>query len=388
MNRNLDATVLRYVGFGLLFLSVAVGLYLVRGALPLFLFAGFIAYALEPVLQKLERNGRSRRSAVGFVFAIYVLISLIFLSLLATAFQQGLTLADKIPTYNQKVTELVQNNRRKLDDSKLPLAVKASINDAINGGMKRISAEVPSIATGVAAAGVTGVGGFLLKLFLLNLIALGVMLEAQTIRGRLMMLVPPLYRRDIAELSLSINELLGRYVRGQLIVCGTFGVLCTVAFEILGRIYGMQYPLVLGAIAALIYIIPYIGLASITAISVLTAYLTAREPIPCALAVLGCCIVFNLFVDYGLAPRVLGKGVGLHPLMVIFAILCGLQVAGPLGTIFAVPVFAALRVIAIYIFPQLAAPLPIESPAATAETQPHSVVSESGKRLAEAESSV
>jgi predicted PurR-regulated permease PerM len=149
----------------------------------------------------------------------------------------------------------------------------------------------------------------------------------------------------------------------------------------------MQYPLVLGGMAALIYIIPYIGLAVIIVISVLTAYLTTQS-VACAAAVLGCCVVFNLFIDYGLAPRVLGKGVGLHPLMVIFAILCGLHLAGPLGTIFAVPVFAALRVIAIYIFPQLAAPLPEESPAATAENQPHSAVSESGKRLAEAESSL
>jgi predicted PurR-regulated permease PerM len=71
-----------------------------------------------------------------------------------------------------------------------------------------------------------------------------------------------------------------------------------------------------------------------------------------------CCIVFNLIVDYGIAPRVLGKGVGLHPLMVIFAFLCGFQLGGPLGTVVAVPVFASLRVIAIYLFPQLAAPLP------------------------------
>jgi predicted PurR-regulated permease PerM len=49
------------------------------------------------------------------------------------------------------------------------------------------------------------------------------MMEMNLLRGRLLMLVPPLYRRDVTEIGQEINEVLGRYVRGQLIVCSTFG---------------------------------------------------------------------------------------------------------------------------------------------------------------------
>jgi predicted PurR-regulated permease PerM len=387
MNKTLDTVILRYVGFGLLFLSVAVGLYMVRGALPVFVIGGVIAYALEPVLQKLEKRGYSRRGAVGVVFGFYILIGLVFLTLLATAFQQGLSLVSNIPAYNEQFTTMVQVNRRKLDESKLPQAVKESINDAIDNGLKTAGGRAPAIATTVATTGVTGVGAFLLKLFLLNLIALGLMLEAQAIRGRLMMLVPPLYRRDVTELSLSINELLGRYVRGQLIVCGTYGALCTVAFETLSRVYGMQYPLVLGAMAATLYILPYFGPFVIFTSAGLAAYFTSEQPVPCAVAAVLSCIILNLIVDYGVAPRVLGRGVGLHPLMVIFALVCGFELGGPLGTVVAVPIFASLRVIAIYLFPQLAAPLPDESPAATGQDSSRGALSESGKRVADAEAS-
>ncbi len=387
MTKTLDSVVLRYVGFGLLFLGAALLIYLVRGALPVFIVGGVIAYALEPVLQRLEKRGRSRRSAVGFVFAVYLLISLILLSLLAAAFQQGLALASNIRAYNEQATQLVENNRRRLDESKLPKAVKASINDAIDSGLARAGKQVPEIAPKIAAAGAAGLGAFLLNLFLLNLITLGLMLEAQAIRGRMLMLIPSPYRRDMTELSQSINELLGRYVRGQMIVCGTYGALCTVAFEILARVYGMQYPLVLGAMAATIYILPYFGPFLIMSSAGLAAYFTASQPIPCAIAAVGSCIVLNLIVDYGVAPRVLGKGVGLHPLMVIFALLCGLQLAGPLGTVVAVPIFASLRVIAIYLFPQLAAPLPIESPQSTSQDTPNDSVSEMTQRVAGAEAS-
>ncbi len=385
MTKTLDSVILRYAGFGLLFLALLVLLYLVRGALPVFLVGGLIAYALEPVLQKLEKRGRSRKSAVGFVFAISVLIGLIFLSTLAAAFQQGLALAANIPTYNRQAVQIVENNRKRLDNSKLPKAIKASINDAIDNGLTSAGKQVPELAPRIAAAGAAGVGTFLLNLFLLNLITVGLMLEAQSIRGRILMLIPAPYRRDMTELSQSINELLGRYVRGQLIVCGTYGALCTVAFEILSRVYNLQYPLVLGALAATLYILPYFGPFIIFTSAGLTAYFTSNQPIPCTVAALASCLILNLIVDYGVAPRVLGKGVGLHPLMVIFALLCGLQLAGPLGTVVAVPIFASLRVIAIYLFPQLAAPLVLESPQATSLDKPHDAVSEMTQRVAGAE---
>ncbi|MBW3636759.1 MAG: AI-2E family transporter [Armatimonadetes bacterium] len=385
MNKTLDAVILRYVGFGLLFLGVLVALYLVRGALPIFLVGGLVAFALEPVLQKLEKRGYSRRGAVGFVFGVYLLLSLVLVSLLAAAFQQAQTLISNRETYSRQVTTLVESNRQKLRDSKLPAAIRQSIDEGIDKSLERLQREAPTYASNAATWAVGSLGWLFISVFLLNLVTLGIMIEAQRIRARLLMLVPPPYRRDMSELSHSINELLGRYVRGQMIVCSTYGALCTVAFEVLSRVYGLQYPLVLGALAACIYILPYFGPAIIFTSAGVTAYLTSAQPVNAAIAAVSCCIVFNLIVDYGIAPRVLGKGVGLHPLMVIFAFLCGFQLGGPLGTVVAVPVFASLRVIAIYLFPQLAAPLPVESPAAIAESEPHGALSESTKRVAEAE---
>lgn len=370
MNKSNDAMVIRYVGFGLLFLGVAVALFLVRGALPVFIVGGVMAYALEPVLQRLERRGHTRRGAVGFVFAIYLLLFLVLLSLLASTVQQAQTLFANFGTYNRQAITLVESNREKVKHSKLPFAIRQSIDEGITKTLARVQREAPGYATNAATWAVGSIGSLLINIFLFNLVTLGLMLEAHAIRARLLMLVPPLYRRDITDLSHSINELLGRYVRGQMVVCSTYGVLCTIAFEILSRIYGMQYPLVLGVMAATLYILPYFGPAIIFTSAGLAAYFTSSEPVTCTVSAVGCCILLNLIVDYGVAPRVLGRGVGLHPLMVIFALLCGYQLYGPLGTVVAVPIFASLRVIAIYLFPQLAAPIPEESPAFVASKEP------------------
>ena len=358
MYKTSDALIARYAGFGLLFLTVAVLVYLVRGALPVFIVAGLLAFAFEPVLQRLEKTGRSRLRAVGFVFTVILLLGAILLALLAAAFQQGQSLASNAENYNRQVLRIIDSNRERLQNSKLPDPVKTSVNEAIDNNLKSLNSRVPGLATDFAARLLAGTGSFFLNIFLLNLLTLGFMLEANRIKARLLMLVPPLYRRDATDLATSINELLGRYVRGQLIVCASFGALCTVAFEILNHVFGMQYPLVLGAVAAIVYVLPYFGLAVVLVSSIATAYLTADQPLPCALAVLACVVVINLVTDYGISPRVLGRGVGLHPLLVIFALVCGFHVAGPLGTVVAVPLFASLRVIAIYLFPQLAAPIP------------------------------
>lgn len=387
MYKTSDTLVARYVGFGLLFLITVGLIYLVREALPVFIVAGLLAFALEPILQRLEKSGRSRLKAVGFVFIVIVLLGAILLALLAAAFQQGQSLASNVETYNKQVVGIINTNRKKLEKSKLPDPVKQSISEAFDNNLQSFNKRVPALATDFAARTLAGTGSFLADLFLLNLLTFGFMLEANRIKSRLLMIVPPLYRRDVTDLATSINELLGRYVRGQLIVCAFFGACCTVAFEIISRVFGMQYPLVLGAIAAVIYVLPYFGLAVVLVASMATAYLTAEQPLPAAVAVLVSVIIINLITDYAVAPRVLGRGVGLHPLLVIFALVCGFHVGGPLGTVVAVPLLASLRVIAIYLFPQLAAPIPTEAavfPDVPTPPEPEATLSE----VAAAENSV
>jgi predicted PurR-regulated permease PerM len=214
----------------------------------------------------------------------------------------------------------------------------------------------------------SSLGSIFVVLIVLPIITLWFMMEMNPLRARVLMLVPPIYRRDVTEIGQSINEMLGRYVRGQMVVCGLFGLLCTIAFYILQLTYGMGYALVLGLMAGVIYIVPYVGMATIATAAALTGYFTSTAPVPCALMAVGCCVCFNLIVDYGVAPRVLGKGVGLHPLMVIFALLSGAQLGGIFGMILAIPLFASVRVVLIYLFPQLTAPIAITSPESEKET--------------------
>jgi predicted PurR-regulated permease PerM len=381
MTRSLDAIILRYVGYALLFGAVAYLLFLVRGAIPVFAVAALLAYAMEPILRRLQRKGYSRSGAIGFVFLVFLLLFVLLIALLATAWQQAQSLSDQLPTYQTEIMHLADAGRERLDQLHLPQNLKTAVLEAIADLQKSAPAAVTAKIQSAVGWTFSSIGLLLIVLIILPIITLWFMVEMERLRRRLFVLVPPQYRRDVAQISNNINGMLGRYVRGQMIVCSLFGVLCTIAFYVLYVVYGMQYPLVLGVLAALIYIVPYFGMATIAAAAGLTAYFTSSSPVTCALLAVGCCVVFNLTIDYGITPRIVGKGVGLHPLMVIFALLCGAQLGGIIGMVLAIPLFATLRVVAIHLFPQLITPLPGDT-----ERMEETAVCEDGSTPAEADS--
>ena len=358
MHKSLDGLLARYAGYAILFLFCAYALFLVRGVLPIFGVALLLAYAFEPMLRRFEKADYTRGIAVAFIAMLFALVIALLVALLASAWQQVQALAENFPLYQGQVVHFIENNTFRIQKLPVSESVKQSALQAINDFQYRVPGMVGArLQSGVGWI-FASLGSIGIALIIVPILTLYFMLEMDTLRGRALMIVPKEYRRDVIEIAESINELLGRYVRGQLIVCGTFGVLCMIAFNILSWRYGMSYPIVLGLLASAIYIVPYIGVLAVAAAAAGTAYFTATtSPLTCAIIAVVCVIIFNLSIDYGVAPRVLGRGVGLHPLLVIFALLSGAQIGGIFGMVLAVPVFASLRVILIYLFPQLTAPI-------------------------------
>ena len=244
MYKTLDATLLRYIGYAMLFLLGAYLLYAVRGTLPLFLIGGLLAYAFEPVIQRLERRGYKRSGAVGFLFVIFLLLMLGLVALLATAFQQLQSLAFNLEDYQRQANTMIATIRERFENLRLPQSVKDSVKDFLERPQETIFPSILSRIRNVPAMLLGSLGTFFIYLVILPLITFSLMMEMNPLRGRLMMLVPPLYRRDVTEIGQNINEVLGRYVRGQLIVCSAFGLLCTLWFEFLAFKYSMDYALI------------------------------------------------------------------------------------------------------------------------------------------------
>lgn len=352
-SRTLDPVVLRYLGYAVVLCIAAYLLYLVRGALPVFIIGGVLAYALEPILTRLEKRGFSRRGAVGLVFLGFLIFLIALVGLMYAAWQQIQNMASNAPALEQQAVQLIRHWQDHVQSLRLPNEIKKMIIQGATDFQDKAPQTIATKLQGIVGWTFSSVGVLLIALVIVPIITLWMMLEMKMIQRNFLLMVPSEYRPEVRAIVVDINEILGRYVRGQIIVCSIFGVLCTVGFSILGLIFHMQYGLALAVVGAFLYIIPYFGILVVAVTVALLAYFTSTAPVLCAILAVGCVVTFNLILDYGVAPRVLGEGLGLHPLMVLFALLAGAQAGGIVGMLLGVPVFASIRMIALRLFPRL-----------------------------------
>jgi predicted PurR-regulated permease PerM len=130
-----------------------------------------------------------------------------------------------------------------------------------------------------------------------------------------------------------------------------YGATAAVLFWILR----LQYALFLGIAAGVFYAVPYVG-PGLSMVSVIVIALTMGKGIGYAVLAVVVFLLMHLAYDYGVTPRVVGGSVGLHPLVNIFALMCGVTLFGVWGMILAVPVAASLQKILVHFFPWLIAP--------------------------------
>jgi len=157
-------------------------------------------------------------------------------------------------------------------------------------------------------------------------------------RSALLMLPRGRWRWRGDEFFQDINSTLAAYIRAQLTACLLIGVICSIGFTLLGLPGG----LVLGFIAGVFEFVPLVGPLTVAFLAALLAMFNAG-PFN-AFVVLLFLGVLRVIHDYAVYPRLIGQGIHLHPLAVIFAILAGEKLAGVTGIFLAIPVVAILTV--------------------------------------------
>jgi len=146
-------------------------------------------------------------------------------------------------------------------------------------------------------------------------------------------------RAETLRIAHRIHEVLGRWLRGQLLL---IGLVAAVLYVILGPLLHVPYALALAILSGLLEIIPLVG-PLIAAALAGTVTFAAHGP-DTTLVVLALYAILREVEDQLVMPIVIGRAVHLHPVMTIFAVLVGLSTWGVFGGLMAVPVAAALNV--------------------------------------------
>jgi predicted PurR-regulated permease PerM len=178
-----------------------------------------------------------------------------------------------------------------------------------------------------------GVVGAVVGTFLVLVLAAYLVLDAERIGASLARLLPRTHRARAAALAPPVLAVMGGYVRGQLVVSLCVGSLIAVGLALLG----VPYWLLIGAIAFALNVVPFLGSPAAAVLGILSA-LTVSP-----MLALWSLLLFwgtNLLEGKLLVPYFVGRATGLHPVAVLLAILAGVQLAGLVGALVAVPLLA------------------------------------------------
>jgi len=170
------------------------------------------------------------------------------------------------------------------------------------------------------------------------ILAVYIIKDWEKIKAALLSILPPASRREAIILTDKIDLVWIEYLKGHLLV----SVLVGLATGIVAMIIGVDFALVIGIIAGLTNLVPYFGpiLGGIPAI-----ILALAQSWQDGLYMTGAIILIQQLESNWLTPKIIGDKLGMHPLIIVFALLAGGELLGILGMLIAVPLTAALRII-------------------------------------------
>lgn len=340
-------------------------LWRVRAILTPFLIALFAAALLDPVVTRIASKGVPRARAVASIFGLTLLaIVMAGVLVLPSAIGQVTDLASNISVYAENFsheTERVTTSADRWYDKHSGTLASLGFSDRPSTFVSRQAGPISNAVRDVLDAvqqTLINLLGQVLWLIIIPVSLFYFLLDYPVLRSRLTALLPASRRHEMDRMAQEVIEIFGAYVRGLTKVCLLYAVTAAILFWLLR----LHYALFLGMAAGVFYAVPYVGPA-LSLLSVLVIALTMGKGAAYVLLALLFFVAMHVSYDYGVTPRVVGGSVGLHPLLNIFALMCGVTLFGVWGMILAVPVAASLKRILVHFYPWLAKPPDAAEPA-------------------------
>jgi len=327
-------------------------LYLLAPVITPFVLSAGLAFLGDPLVDRLERLKFfkwhcSRTLAVVIVFILISLgLVLALLILLPMLRDQVERLVEKAPEmFEWMVGTALPWVQSKLGFSSFELDAE-SLTAALKSYWKEVSTAVVGVV-GTVSRGGQVVMTWLMNLVLVPVVTFYLLRDWDKLVEGVRTLIPRNIEPVASALCRQIDEVLGAFIRGQLMVMLALGLIYSVGLWVLG----LDLALIIGMGAGLLSIVPYLG----TFVGVVAALIAAVFQFQDVLHPVLVLAVFGLgqsLEGMVLTPKLVGDRVGLHPVAVIFAVLAGGQLFGFLGILLALPVASALNVLVAYMHQQ------------------------------------
>lgn len=310
--------------------------------------AVILAYVLNPPVKFLTTRAKlSRTLAVVSVYlALVVILSLVLVSFVPSLIQQ-------VTNINVDFQNIVEGISRFFEQPLFALGFYIDLRDVyqeVSGTLENI---VSPLASRTVSFLIDLASGLAWLIFVL-IVSFYLLKDGDKLGRSLNELVPAEYQEEIHRLVGEINVTWSAFFRSQLVLCAVIGTLVGVTMAVVG----VRNALILGIIAGLLEIIPNIGPTIAAIPAVLIAYFQGSNHLPLsngwfALLVISLYVVIQQLENNFLVPRIIGRSLKLHPLVVIVGAIAGATLAGILGIFLAAPTLASLRIVGNYVYCRL-----------------------------------
>ncbi len=342
---GVDRKAARYTWTAIMVVLAVCLVYLVRKTLFVFVLALLFAYLLSPLVNLLDRilpASRTRAPALALAYIIFVgVVVLVGVQIGSRVVEQAKLLAKDFPA---RVTAWVQTP-----------SASPTVNAIKEKALERVQSEVGTWSTALlsalpeAGAKFLTVASDLIYVVIIPILAFFFLKDGHLIRQHALDLVEAGPRRALLdEVMADIHLLLAHYMRALVVLSlATF-----TAYGIFFSILSVPYGILLATMACILEFIPMIGpltaslmILLVSAVSTPPQAADGSQPSSHVLAILIFLLAYRMFQDYILSPHVMKQGVELHPLLVLFGVFAGAEVAGIAGTFLSVPVLALVRIL-------------------------------------------
>lgn len=313
--------------------------YLLAPILTPFVAAALFAYLGDPLADRLQRLRLPRSAAVVTVFVLtFVVVALLIILIGPLVQKQVAALVQALPGIAQQVEQVWLPRVTGL------LGIDADGDIGLGAFLARYSEMAGEwggkLLMSVSKGG-SAVMTAVISLFLIPILTFYMLRDWDGIVLRLGSLVPLSQQETVFTLARQTDEVLGAFLRGQVLVMIALSVLYTIGLSI----SGVEYALAIGVVSGLVSFVPYLGLVFGITLASLTVVL---EPAPLwpMVGVIATFTVAQFIEGSVLTPKLVGDQIGLHPVIVIFAIAAGGQLFGFFGILLALPAAAVLSVLA------------------------------------------
>lgn len=316
-------------------------LWLLGAVLTPFVVAAVLAYALTPMVNKLDNLGNGKLPRVVAVLIVQSVFGLLLLSILLLIVP---IFAKELPLLREQLPLLAARLNDALSPWLAQFGIKVSLDVASikTFVVKYLNANVEDAFGSVMSS--LQLGGSVALAIIGNVVLIPVALffllkDWDRFVAMVMVLVPPKMRPQVDSFTAEADMVLGQYLRGQLLVMGMLAIYFSIALAL----FGFDLAVPIGVFTGLAFFIPYLGFGLGMVLAILAGALQFGGWYG-ILVVAGVYGFGQLVESFYLTPRLVGERIGLHPLAVIFALLAFGQLLGFLGVLIALPSSAVLLV--------------------------------------------